>query len=83
MKDTQGFPHDLMLEILMLREKKDMDAFMDKLYEAITMELKDVLDNIGPNSGKQEAISIMIRHFQNKEEYEKCAILQKLNQKVP
>ena len=34
MNKSSDFPHDLLLEIMMLRKSKNQNAFMDKLYEA-------------------------------------------------
>ena len=75
MISTKNFLHDILLEILSLREKNDFDAFMDKLYEAISGEFSDAFAGASPIRDQQLAFSVMIEHFQKKEEFEKCALL--------
>ena len=67
--------HLILTEILNLREK-DYDMFMDKLYEASTGELLDMtIDMIKESEEHRESLKLMIKHFENKEEYEKCDVL--------
>jgi hypothetical protein len=56
----------------------DYDAFMDRLYEALRGDYKDAINDATPVGNKKQALATMIDHFQEKEEYEKCAELQKL-----
>jgi hypothetical protein len=65
------------MELIHLREK-DYDGFMNKLYEALSGEFKDMVHDPVPVAEKERAIWTMINHFSDKEEYEKCAELQKL-----
>jgi hypothetical protein len=78
MKQDSAYPHELLLNIMNLRQKKDRDAFMDKMYQALTGEFSGVLDGDNMTKEHRLALSLMIEHFQKKEEYEKCAALQKL-----
>lgn len=72
---TKKFPHNILLEILSLREKNDLDAFMDKLYEAISGEFSDAFAGASPTQDQQLVFLVMIEHFQKKEEFEKCEVL--------
>ena len=70
---------DLLLELMNLR-KEDYGKFMNKLYEALTGEFKDAVHEKDGKSvfEKKNALDIMIKHFQEAEEYEKCAELKKI-----
>lgn len=70
--------HNILLELISLREKKDIDAFFEKLYQSITEPISGIefRKNIIPEFNN--IISMMIYHFSNKEEYEKCAILKNI-----
>jgi hypothetical protein len=67
----------ILLDLIYLRDT-DYDAFMNRLYEALTGEFKDVIHDKSPVEEKTQAIWTMINHFTNTEEYEKCAELKKL-----
>lgn len=56
----------------------DYDAFMERLYEALRGEFKEVIHDLTPVEGKHQALATMIDYFQTKEEYEKCAELKKI-----
>jgi len=51
---------------------------MNRLYEALTGEFKDVINDTNPAGEKAQAIWTMIKHFEKNEEFEKCAELKKL-----
>ena len=82
MNETKKTYHDLLLELINLR-KEDYGKFMDKLYEALSGEFKDTIHDGTPTKEKKDAIWIMIKHFQDKEEYEKCAELKKIVESIP
>ena len=64
--------HEILLELLQLREK-NYDLFLDKLYEAITGEFKEVfLEELNNDKDYKEILDSMIHHFEVKEEFEKC-----------
>lgn len=67
----------ILLDLIHLRQT-DYDAFMNRLYEALTGEFKDVINDSSPVSEKSQAIWTMIKHFEKNEEFEKCAELKKL-----
>jgi uncharacterized membrane protein YvbJ len=67
--------HLILVELLELRDK-DYEKFMDKLYEAISGELSDVVTNeLLKDEVHRESIKMMIEYFEQKEEYEKCDVL--------
>lgn len=72
----------ILLDLVYLRQT-DYDAFMDRLYEALTGEFKDVINDQTPVEEKSQAIWTMIKHFEQNEEFEKCAGLKKLADKLP
>jgi hypothetical protein len=67
----------IILELISLR-MTDQDAFMDRLYDALTGEFRTAIHDTTPVEGKVQAIWTMINHFQKLEAYEKCAELKKL-----
>ena len=73
--------HDILLELIQLRET-DYDAFMDRLYEALAGEFRDVVHDKTPVEEKKQAIWTMIEHFSGKEQYEKCADLKRLSEEI-
>ena len=73
--------HDLLLELMALRES-NYDLFLNKLYEALTGEFKYRISDDAPVTEKKDALSIMIKYFENKEEYEKCAKLKALEEEL-
>jgi hypothetical protein len=73
--------NEILLELIRLRET-DYDGFMDRLYEALAGEFRDVVHDKTPIEEKQQAIWTMISHFEKKEQYEKCADLKKLSDEI-
>lgn len=69
--------HDLLIELMELKNK-DYGQFMEKLYEAMFGEFKDVISDKEPVIEKKKALDTMMLHFQGKEEYEKCAKIKEL-----
>jgi hypothetical protein len=67
----------ILLDLIHLRQT-DYDAFMDRLYEALTGEFRDAIHDASPVDEKSQAIWTMIKHFEKTEEFEKCADLKKL-----
>lgn len=73
--------HLLLMELIQLREK-DYDKFLDRFYDAITKEFNDVFINeLLKDKQHKETLKIMIKHFEKKEEYEKCEVLLKYSNK--
>jgi hypothetical protein len=67
----------MLAELVSLRHT-DFDAFMNLLYEALQKELSGAIFDETPVQEKQEALNSMIQYFQDREEYEKCAVLRDL-----
>ena len=72
----------ILLDLVYLRQT-DYDAFMNRLYEALTGEFRDVINDSTPVEEKSQAIWTMIKHFEKNEEFEKCADLKKLADQLP
>jgi len=67
--------HEVLLELLSLREK-NYDLFIDKLYDAITVEFnKYFKEELAKDKDHQQTLKIMIDHYEKREEYEKCDVL--------
>jgi len=64
----------MLAELVSLRHT-DFDAFMNLIYDALQRELSGAIFDQTPLTEKQEALNSMIQYFQDKEEYEKCAVL--------
>jgi hypothetical protein len=69
--------HRTLMELIMLREH-DYDAFMHKLYEALSGEFRGMVHDASPIEEKIKALDSMIRYFEELEQYEKCAELQRM-----
>jgi len=78
MKPAHKSPHETLIELINLRNTGDVDPFMDLLFEALTGEFKHLAGKVAADRQTQEAVEVMILHFQKKEEYEKCAILKSM-----
>ena len=52
----------ILLDLIHLRQT-DYDAFMNRLYEALTGEFKDALYDTSPIEEKSQAVWSMIKHF--------------------
>ena len=64
----------MLAELVSLRHT-DFDAFMNLLYDALQNELSGAIFDQTPTKEKEEALNSMIQYFQDREEYEKCAVL--------
>jgi hypothetical protein len=80
MANVNGYSK-ILLDLIYLRQT-DYAAFMERLYEALTGEFKDVINDASPVEEKSQAIWTMIKHFEENEEFEKCAELKKLADKL-
>ena len=71
----------MLAELVSLRHT-DFDAFMNLLYDALQRELSGAIFDETPLTEKQEALNSMIQYFQDREEYEKCAVLRDMVQTI-
>ena len=78
--DNQRY-RQILFELMHLKEK-DYDAFMDKLYTALSGEFRSMVHDTSPIEEKLKALWSMIHHFEGKEEYEKCAELKKMTDEL-
>ena len=79
---NSDFPKDDLVKLLALREKKDFDAFIEEMYEVLTGSFRNFIEATNISKDKRIAFEMMIEHYQQKEEYEKCAVLYKLVSKL-
>ncbi len=68
---------EALLSLVVLRQREDKTEYMNQMYEVVTGVMRVGLVQHKPNVA-QSAIKALIQYFQQNEEYEKCASLQKL-----
>jgi hypothetical protein len=73
-KNKKPTYQQMLFELLELREN-DYDGFMQKLFEALSGDFRDMVNDHSPLDEKSQALKTMIGHFEAREEYEKCAAL--------
>lgn len=78
MDPNEKSPHETLLNLLTLRSRNEPDLFMEELFRAITGGLRDWTIPIQPGGKAHSAICQLLLHFQEREEYEKCAALCRL-----
>ena len=69
--------HEILMELIVLREQ-NYELFMDKLYEALSGDFRQMVNDDSPLDEKSQALRTMIEHFEVREEYEKCATLKEM-----
>ena len=67
----------ILIDLIALRES-DYDAFMHRLYDALTGDFRNHIYDGAPISEKTSALYTMLEYFKGLEEYEKCAELKKI-----
>ena len=73
-KNKKPSYQQMLFELLQLRES-DYEGFMQKLYEALSGDFRQMVNDDSPLDEKSQALKTMIGHFEAREEYEKCATL--------
>jgi hypothetical protein len=67
----------LLLDLILIRAKENTDMYYYKMYEAFTVSYKAALIKEKPIEILSN-INELVQYFENKEEYEKCDFLSKL-----
>ncbi len=80
-KQHEARYHKILMELIVLREH-DYDAFMHKLYEALSGEFRGMVHDTSPLDEKVRALSSMIEYFEGLEQYEKCAELHRMTKEI-
>tara|TARA_B100000902_G_C26948025_1_gene734367 strand:- start:204 stop:467 length:264 start_codon:yes stop_codon:yes gene_type:complete len=78
MEKGKGFSENFIKSLLLTLEHTDFDEFMKLSYAVMMQTPGAVLRRDDSIETKVDAINVMIEHFEEKEEYEKCTNLQKL-----
>jgi hypothetical protein len=73
--------HEILMELIVLREQ-NYELFMDKLYEALSGEFRGMVHDTSPIEEKLQALDSIRVHFQEREEYEKCAEIKKMTEEL-
>jgi hypothetical protein len=68
--------------ILANLEMYNWDEFMNLSYNLLVSFPQDAIDHNVDKIAKVENIDKMIKHFENREEFEKCATLQELREVI-
>jgi hypothetical protein len=76
-KNKKPSYQQMLFELLQLRES-DYEGFMQKLYEALSGDFRQMVNDDSPLDEKSQALRTMIEHFEVREEYEKCATLKEM-----
>jgi hypothetical protein len=76
-KNKKPSYQQMLFELLQLRES-DYEGFMQKLYEALSGDFRQMVNDDSPLAEKSQALRTMIEHFEVREEYEKCATLKEM-----
>ena len=69
------------MELIVLREE-NYELFMEKLYEALSGEFRGMVHDSSPIEEKLRALDSIRVHFQEREEYEKCAEIKKMTSEL-
>jgi len=80
MKKGKGFSDEFIRSLLLTLEQTDFDEYMKLSYAVLMQSPSAVLKRGDSIESKVNAINHMIKFFEEKEEYEKCTNLQKLQQ---
>lgn len=78
MEKGKGFGDNFIKSLLLTLEHTNFDEFMKLSYAVMIQSPSVVLKRDDSTETKVDAINTMIKHFEEKEEYEKCTNLQKL-----
>tara|TARA_R100000908_G_C3739826_1_gene136672 strand:- start:654 stop:923 length:270 start_codon:yes stop_codon:yes gene_type:complete len=78
MEKGKGFGDNFIKSLLLTLEHTNFDEFMKLSYAVMIQSPSVVLKRDDSTKTKVDAINTMIKHFEEKEEYEKCTNLQKL-----
>ena len=71
----------ILMDLVTLRET-DYDAFMERLYEALTGEFRNAIYDGAPAEEKCKALNTMLEYFKEEDAFEKCAQIQKLIKEI-
>jgi hypothetical protein len=78
MNPDKHFPHQLLIDLMNPLNRANKDLYMDKFYAAITGEFSDLFLDKNLSGKMNDACSLLKDHYILKEDYEKCAVLNKL-----
>lgn len=59
-------------------KKKDIDAFFELVFQSIVNFPEDAILDSSPMENKKQALQRIIKHFEETEDYEKCAQLKSI-----
>lgn len=78
-QDFEGMNREeFLIELIRLKEQ-DPDAFMQLILEALKRHPELAIADEAPVSNKVRALEKMLKHLEEKEEYEDCAFVRDLN----
>lgn len=81
-QDFEGMNREeFLIELIRLKEQ-DPDAFMQLILEALKRHPELAIADGAPVSNKVRALEKMLKHLEEKEEYEDCAFVRDLNNQI-
>ena len=72
---------DLLVKLSILK-KYDIDKFMDTMYSVISENPNKVIVSSGGLKNKLKAMKALREHFEAKQEFEKCQVMQKMTDMI-
>ena len=72
---------DLLIKLSILK-KYDIDKFMDTMYSVISENPNKVIVSSGGLGNKLKAVKALREHFEKKQEFEKCQVMQKMTDMI-
>ena len=71
----------ILMDLVTLRET-DYDAFMERLYEALTGEFRNAIYDGDPIEEKCKALNTLLEYFKEQDAFEKCAVIKSLIKEI-
>lgn len=72
---------EFLIELIKLKER-DPDAFMQLILESLKRHPELAVSDEAPVENKMRALEKMLRHLEEKENYEDCAFVRDLNNQI-
>lgn len=81
-QDFEGMNREEFLIELIRLQERDPDAFMQLILESLKRHPELAIADGAPVSNKVRALEKMLKHLEEKEEYEDCAFVRDLNTQI-
>lgn len=78
----EGFNDQEFIAKLEELKEKDMDSFMDLVLLSLRTYPEFAVEDDTPTDDKIRAMKIVLKHFEEREDYEDCAFLLEIQKKI-